>query len=312
LNPTWANVGFGIGPSGKAVRTGKRQLAQPSQHLGSTSDAQGGSAETQLGMAALMALPLIDGGKVLGNLSIYSKEPQSFDQQEITMLQELADDLAFGISTLRTRREHRKSIEEQQQYLDKIRTTLEATIQAIAATVEMRDPYTAGHEHRVAELAVAIAQEMGLSDHQIEGIRVAATVHDLGKIQIPAEILSKPRSLTDLEFSFIKNHPLMGYHILKDIDFPWPIAEIVLQHHERIDGSGYPNGLKGKRILLEAKIVAVADTVEAMASHRPYRAGLGIGAALDEITAGSGQQYDPKVVEACLRLFREKGFSLVD
>lgn len=310
FNPTWANVGFGISPSGKAVRTGKKQIVQHVQDLANIPDAGWCSAEIQLGVASIIALPLMDGNKILGNLSIYSTEPEGFDQQEVAMLQELADDLAFGISTLRTRIEHRKSIEEQQQYLDKIRTTLEATIQAIAATVEMRDPYTAGHERRVAELAVAIAKEMGLSDHQIEGIRVAATVHDLGKIQIPAEILSKPSSLSDIEFTFIKVHPLMGYNILKDIDFPWPVAEIVLQHHERIDGSGYPNGLKGKHILLEARIIAVADTVEAMASHRPYRAGLGIRAALDEITASSGKHYDPKVVEACVKLFREKGFSL--
>jgi HD-GYP domain-containing protein (c-di-GMP phosphodiesterase class II) len=179
-------------------------------------------------------------------------------------------------------------------------------------TVKAPDPDTAGHGRRVAKLAVAIGQEMGLSAHQIEGIQVAATVHDLGKTQIPAEIVSKPRSLNEAEFTSIKTHPLKGYHLLKDINSPWPIAEIVLQHHERLDGSGYPNGLKGKHILLEARIVAVADTVEAMVSHRPYKAGLEIEAALDEITAGSGKHYDPKVVAACVRLFRGKGFSLVD
>lgn len=139
-----------------------------------------------------------------------------------------------------------------------------------------------------------------------------ATVHDLGKIQVPAEILSKPRGLNEMEFNFIKSHPLMGYNKLKDIDFPWPVAELVLQHHERLDGSGYPNGLKGKHILLEAKILDVADTVEAMGSNRPYRASLGIQAALDEITAGSGKHYDPQAVDACVRLFREKGYSLIE
>lgn len=312
LNPTWANSGFGASPSGKAVRTGKKQIARHLRNLVNTlADAAWCAAEIKLGVASLISLPLTDEGKILGNLNIYSADPEAFDEQEVGTLQELADDISFGISILRTRAERKKSLEEQQKYLDKIRSTLEATIQAIATTVELRDPYTAGHERRVAELAVAIAREMGLPNHQIEGIRVAATVHDLGKIQIPAEILSKPRSLNEMEFNFIKTHPLMGYNILKDIDFPWPIADIVLQHHERIDGSGYPNGLKGKRILLEARIVAVADTIEAMASHRPYRAGLGIRAALDEITAGKGKLYDPQAVEACINLFR-KGYSLIE
>lgn len=151
---------------------------------------------------------------------------------------------------------------------------------------------------------------MKLPNDQIEGIHVAATVHDLGKLQIPAEIVKKPDTLSDTEFTFIKTHPLKGYNLLKDIDFPWPIAEIVLQHHERLDGSGYPSGLKGKHILLEARIVAVADTVDAMASPRPYKAGVGIAEALDEITAGSGEHYDSKAVAACVRVFREKGFSL--
>jgi putative nucleotidyltransferase with HDIG domain len=185
-----------------------------------------------------------------------------------------------------------------------------ARLHAMTASDAARDPYTAGHEHQVAELAVAIAREMGLPDHQVEGIQVAATVHDLGKARLPAEIVNKPSSLTHAEFTFIKTHTLIGYNLLKDITSPWPIAEIVLQHHERLDGSGYPNGLKGKRILMEARIVAVADTVDAMASPRSYKAGLGIEAALEEITAGSGKYYDPEVVAACVRLFREKGFSL--
>ncbi|MGJ0483946.1 MAG: HD-GYP domain-containing protein [Methylomicrobium sp.] len=185
-------------------------------------------------------------------------------------------------------------------------------LHALTSPVETADPYTAGHGRRVAKLAVAIAQEMRLPNDQIEGIRVAATVHDLGKLQIPAEIVSKADTLSDTEFTFIKTHPLKGYNLLKDIDFPWPIAEIVLQHHERLDGSGYPNGLKGKRILLEARVIAVADTVDAMASPRPYKSSVGIAEALDEITAGSGEHYDSKAVAACVRLFREKGFSLSD
>jgi PAS domain S-box-containing protein/putative nucleotidyltransferase with HDIG domain len=194
----------------------------------------------------------------------------------------------------------------------RMRKTLGATVQAISSLVETRDPYTAGHQRRVSDLARAIATEMGLPTDQIDGIRMAAIIHDIGKMSVPAEILSMPRKLTDIEFSLIKTHALSGYDILKDIEFPWPVGQIILQHHEMMDGSGYPNGLKGSEILLEARILTVADVVEAMASHRPYRAGLGLDAALEEITKNRGVLYDPKVVDACLRLFNEKGYKLTD
>jgi HD-GYP domain-containing protein (c-di-GMP phosphodiesterase class II) len=187
---------------------------------------------------------------------------------------------------------------------------LVATIHAIVVTVEVRDPYTAGHQSRVADLARSIATEMNLPVDMIDGIRMAATIHDLGKISIPAEILSKPTKLTNIEFSFIKTHSQSGYDILNDIDFPWPVARTVLEHHERMNGSGYPNGLTGDNILLESRILAVADVVEAMASHRPYRPSLGIEAALEEIKKNKGTLYDNTVADACLRLFREKSFQL--
>jgi PAS domain S-box-containing protein len=193
---------------------------------------------------------------------------------------------------------------------ERIRKALGATIQAIAVIVETRDPYTAGHQRRVSDLGRAIATEMNLPSDQIEGIRMAAAIHDLGKISVPAEILSKPTKLTNIEFNLIKIHPQSGHDILKEIEFPWPVAKIVLEHHERINGSGYPNGLKGDNILLESRVLAVADTVEAMASHRPYRPGLGIEAALEEIGNNKGIFYDTTVVDACLRLFRDKGFQL--
>ena len=163
----------------------------------------------------------------------------------------------------------------------------------------------------MAELARSISQEMGLPKDQIEGVRMAGTVHDLGKISVPAEILSKPTKLSSLEFSLIKVHPQTSYDILKDIEFPWPIARIVLQHHERINGSGYPQGLKGEEILLESRILAVADVVEAIASHRPYRPAHGIDTALEEIEKNRGLFYDPDVVDACLQLFRTKGYKFV-
>jgi len=189
-----------------------------------------------------------------------------------------------------------------------LQDSLTGTIQAMASVVGFRDPYTAGHQRQVAELAQAIASEMRLPTHQAEGLRMAAAIHDLGKIAVPAEILSKPMKLSKLEFELIKVHPQAAYNILKSIAFPWPIARIILEHHEKMDGSGYPQGLKGDAILLESRIIAVADVVEAMASHRPYRSALGIGAALEEIEKNKGLLYDADVVSACLALFREKMF----
>jgi len=192
---------------------------------------------------------------------------------------------------------------------EKLERLLIQTIDAISATVEARDPYTAGHEHRVGLLASTIAREMGLSDEVVHGIFLAASIHDLGKIRVPAEILSKPGRLSPIEYELIKCHSQTGYDIVKDIQFPQPIARMVLQHHERMDGSGYPQGLKGEQILLEARILAVADVVEAMASHRPYRAGLGLEAALAEIIRQRGTQLDQVVVDSCVALFREKKFA---
>ncbi|MBW9268736.1 MAG: response regulator [Candidatus Thiodiazotropha sp. (ex. Lucinisca nassula)] len=197
---------------------------------------------------------------------------------------------------------------ERQHYLEKFKNSLEKTVIVVSATLEKRDPYTAGHQRNVSELAVSIAKELNLSDDTISGIRLGSIIHDIGKINIPSEILTRPGKLSDLEFEMIKTHPLHGSEILKDVEFPWPIAEMVLQHHERLDGSGYPNSLKGDEILLEAKIIAVADVVEAMSSHRPYRPSLGIEVALKEIEAGSGRLFDEKAVSACINLFREKDF----
>ncbi len=194
----------------------------------------------------------------------------------------------------------------------RIRKALGATVQAIAVTVETRDPYTAGHQRRVADLARGIATEMNLPLDIIDGINMAASIHDIGKISVPAEILSKPTKLTAIEFMLIKTHAQCGCDILKDIDFPWPIARIVLEHHERLNGSGYPDGLKGDRILLESRILAVADVVEAMASNRPYRASLGIAAALIEISRNRGILYDPEVSDACLRLFQERDYRIIE
>ena len=207
--------------------------------------------------------------------------------------------------------ERKQAEDERQQSFERMRKALRATVQSISMIVEMKDPYTSGHQQRVADLARSIATEMGLSADRQDFIRTASSIHDIGKIAVPAEILSKPTKLTDLEFGLIKTHSQSGYDILKNIEFPWPVADVVLQHHERMDGSGYPHGLKGENISLEARILAVADVVEAIASHRPYRPAPGIDVALEEISRNRGIFYDADAVDACLRLFREKGYTLV-
>jgi PAS domain S-box-containing protein len=205
----------------------------------------------------------------------------------------------------------RKHAEKQlQQTLKSLRKAVGTTIQVLMSAIESRDSYTSGHQSRSADLACAIAKDMGLTQDKIEGIRMAGSIHDIGKLSVPAEILSKPTKLTDIEFSLIKEHSRCGYGMLKDVESPWPLAEIVHQHHERMNGSGYPRSLKGDEILMEARILAVADVVEAMASHRPYRPTLGIEAALEEIEKNKGILYDNTVANTCLRLFRDKGFQL--
>jgi PAS domain S-box-containing protein/putative nucleotidyltransferase with HDIG domain len=192
--------------------------------------------------------------------------------------------------------------------LKKIQKTLNGTVIALSSIIETRDPYTAGHQKRVVKIASAIAQEMGFSQNRIDGLKVMGFLHDIGKMAIPAEILCKPSKLNEFELSIIKAHPQIAYDILKEIEFPWPVAQTILQHHERLDGSGYPAGLADSDILPEAKILAVADVTEAIASHRPYRPALGLKKALEEISRNQGRLYDQEVVEACLKVFKGKKF----
>lgn len=221
------------------------------------------------------------------------------DEMEARVL-ESAVELTLAKETLE------KLITELGQAEKDIHSSLQEIIHVVSMIIETRDPYTAGHQRNVADMAQALAKVLGLPAKRIEGITLAATVHDLGKISIPAEILTKPTRLTALEMNIIRGHPQSGYEILKMVDFPWPIAKIVLQHHERIDGSGYPRGLRARDILLEAKIIGVADVMEAMCAHRPYRPALGIDKALGEIRRNRGILYDPQVVDACLQYFAEK------
>lgn len=408
------------------------------EHALARQDADWARTASAAGFASLMALPLKSGPDIFGVLAIFSGDADAFDDAELDLLQELADDLAFGIRALRDRqageaaqnalseserryhnlydtaptgyasvsaadgtilqcnpayarilgrtpeslkglperdlyppgpqgreratpvferfrqgqtvrdvelrmtrgdgspvwvsltvepvfdsqgevRESRASIIdiserkaaeiERHQFAERTERALLQTIEAIALTVEKRDPYTAGHQQRVAELAVAIGTRLGLDAHRVKGLRLGAMIHDIGKVYVPTEILNRPGKLDDAQFHLIRNHPLVGREIVQGIEFPWPLAEMVVQHHERLDGSGYPHGLKGEDILLEARILAVADVVEAMASHRPYRPSLHLDEALREIEQGRGSRFDGDVVDACLALFREGGFT---
>ncbi|OIR17235.1 cyclic di-GMP phosphodiesterase response regulator RpfG [mine drainage metagenome] len=297
-NITWDDSERGRGPTGTAIREGRTQVNQ--NFLTNPLMVPWRAAAVQHGYQSSIALPL-ELGEERGALTIYAEEPDAFSEEEVALLEELAADLAFGIVSLRTRKE-RDRIESA------LRRSLENLVMVIAATLEMRDPYTAGHQRRVAELSTAIAREMGLPPERVHFLGLAASIHDLGKIQVPVEILSKPGLISPLEMDVIKRHAQAGYEILKDIDFPFPLAQWIRQHHERLDGSGYPLGLKGEAILPESRILSVADVVEAIFSNRPYRAGRGIDAALQEISSGRGVLYDAAVVDACLRLFRERGF----
>jgi len=305
LNITLTDPDKGFGPVGKAIRTGQpvicRNTRTDPQFIPWREEA------VKRGYASVIAFPLISNdGRPFGVLTIYAQEEDVFDEKEVILLTEMAGDLSYGIMSIRSRNERDRTARELEQSLNKMQRILKQTVGSLSAALETRDPYTAGHQKGVANLACKIARKMSLSKEQIEGITVAGSLHDIGKINIPSEILSRPGKLTEMEFAMIKTHCEKGYEILKDIEFPWPIAEIVLQHHERIDGSGYPSGLTGDEILIEAKILAVADVVEAMASHRPYRPALGLDIALEEISKNKGVLYDADVVDACLKLFEEK------
>lgn len=299
---SWAETPRGNGPTGRAIRSGVAQFAEYIP----TDPAMLPWHDEALkrGYQSVIAIPFRLPDGQMACLTLYNSKRDIWSEPERKLLLEIAADLAFGINALQT-------AIAKIEYQVSLRQSLEQTIQVIASTVEERDSYTAGHQRRVAAICSRIAAELGLPADQTHGLHLAASIHDLGKISVPAEILSKPRRLTTTEFSMIKEHPGIAFNILKDVNFPWPIAKIILQHHERLDGTGYPSGLRGESLLLESRILAVADVVEAMASHRPYRPALGIEAALAEITAQRGISLDADVVDACLRVF-EKGYTIED
>jgi len=265
---------------------------------------------------AVIALPLTFDEQVIGAFGLaHTEEGKTFGKDDMTALSRfsaLASVVLLNeIVHARVQHElteHKRIWEELQRKNEHLRDTFAATVNALATTIEMKDPYTAAHQRWVTRLACAIAGEMDLSKEQVEGLRMAGLIHDIGKLNVPAELLIKPHRLTEIEYEAIKIHPQSGYDIVKEIQFPWPIAQIILQHHERMDGSGYPQGISGTEILLEARLLAVADVVESMSSHRPYRGAHGIEIALDEIARNNGILYDPAAVKACLVVFQDKGF----
>lgn len=309
-NITWADTERGHGPTGTAIRMGIPTVCQccqtnPLVHPWREALIKGGFNSS-------IALPFIYEKQVLGSLTIYAPEAWAFGEEETNLLTQLAGNLGYGIEALRNRAERDRKSSENLRQQKIIQDNLESFVKTLSNTLEMRDSYTAWHQRNVGVLAVAIAQELGLPEDTIHGIELAAWVHDIGKISVPAEILTKPTRLTSFERMIVENHAQAGYELLKEVEFSWPIAAMVWQHHERLDGSGYPQGLKGDQILLGSRILAVADVVESMSSDRPYRPALGIDTALREIERGKGSIYDQSVADACIKLFAEKRDVLLD
>lgn len=277
------------------------------------------------GIVSYAAVPLRAAERLIGLLNLGFATPGGTSQACLELAGEVGNQLAIALQQTELREEvarHAAQLElhvtklseakaELEESYHRLSLALSQTVQALAAAAEVRDPYTAGHQRRVSELAVAIAHRLNLPADRIEGLRVAGLMHDIGKLAVPSEVLSKPTRLTETEYALIQEHPATAGNILASVEFPWPVADIVLQHHERMDGSGYPRGIRGDAILLEARIIAVADVVEAMASHRPYRPALGVDPALKEIQSGSGTRYDAAVVAACVELFESGEFSFV-
>ncbi|MEW6646662.1 MAG: HD domain-containing phosphohydrolase [Pseudomonadota bacterium] len=304
----WSEQAAGRLLSAHAVCSGNVQVAQDLQHDERYPHSARLAREHDYASAA--AFPLRTGNEILGVLFIAAATPHAFTTQELDVLHELAGDLAYGINALRGREAHRRIEQQHIATLEQLKSLLGNTVLALAAAVEARDPYTAGHQQKVRDLAMELAREMGWEEERIEALGIAALVHDVGNIYVPAEILSKPGRLSAVEFELVKNHPHIGYKILSTIDFPWPIAEMVLQHHEMLDGSGYPSGLKDGAILPEAQVIGIAGMIEAMSAHRPYRPALGVAAALEELVRHRGVKFDAQLVDACLRLFQARGYRL--
>jgi putative nucleotidyltransferase with HDIG domain len=292
----------GRGPSGTCIRTNKPSIVVDSET--DVGFASWRDRAREFGIRSAIGCPIPDGvtGTPYGSLMVYSKIPNAFGETEVQLFQSLANEIGFGLRSIERQHKLDDQIHEKELTQERLASSLRATIEAMSKTMEWRDPYTAGHQKRVAMISMAIGRQLGWNDERIQAIYMAAMVHDIGKMAIPSEILTKPSRLTDLEMQLVQEHAETGYQILKDIPFPWPIAEMVHQHHERLDGSGYPKKLTGDQICEEARVLAVADTIEAMATHRPYRPSRGLHVAIEEIKLEAGIQLDAKVVEAACQL----------
>jgi PAS domain S-box-containing protein/putative nucleotidyltransferase with HDIG domain len=297
---------LGGGPAGICLRTGKVTMMEDSE-LSDTFTPWRERAR-QFGIRSAVGIPFSIDDERHGALMVYSAQPNAFEQEAIEVFENLTREFVYGLQAL----EQKKILQAERRSLartqEQLRDALSAMVAPIVTAMEMRDPYTTGHQGRVAEIACSIGREMGWPEERLQGLRVAALVHDIGKISIPSEILTKPGKLNAAEREMIKGHSETGYTILKDIPFAWPVADIVRQHHEKLDGSGYPLGLKADAILPESKVLTVADIVEAMASYRPYRAGIHLDVVLDEIQREAGDLLDVEIVSVCVALFRQRNF----
>ena len=303
LEISWSDSGImGSGPAGKSIRNNKTCVVTDVEiDPGFVSWREHAK---QYGIRSVIGCPIPDGinGIPYGSLLVYSAIPNSFGASEIQLFEGLAKEIGFGLRSIQRQHKLDDQIHEKELTQERLAKSLMATIEAMSRTMEWRDPYTAGHQKRVAMISMAIANQLGWDKERTQALYMAAMVHDIGKLAIPSEILTKPSRLTDIEMQLVQGHAEAGYQILKDIPFPWPIADMVRQHHERLDGSGYPRGLKADQICEEARILSVADTIEAMASHRPYRPSKGLAAAMAEIQVEAGEKLDAKIVEAAHRL----------
>lgn len=292
----------GLGPAGTCIRTNLSSIVIDSELDSGFSSWR--ELARKYSIRSAIGCPIQDGDKPFGCLLVYSKIPNAFGPEEVVLFESLAKEIGFGLRSIDRQKKLDDQIHEKEVIQERLADALKATIEAMSKTMEWRDPYTAGHQKRVASLSMALAKQLGWSDESIQALYMAAMVHDIGKVAVPAEILTKPTHLSELEMRMVQEHAETGYQILKDIPFPWPIADWVRHHHERLDGSGYPRGLKGDQICEEARILAVADTIEAMATHRPYRAARGLVAAMDEIQTEAGIKLDAKVVQAAVDLVK--------
>ena len=309
ISVSWSGeTSRGLGPTGQCIRLAESVLV--SDTLTDENFEPWRERANQYGIRCSVAVPIKDEAKTLGALMVYASIPNAFSKNEIRLFENLAEEIGYGLRAIERRQQLSEETKAHEAAHNQLYKALESTIDAMSRTMQWRDPYTAGHQKRVAEIAVAIGRELQLNEDRLKGMHMGCLVHDMGKVAVPSEILTKPSQLTDLEMQIVRQHVQTSYEILKDIPFFWPIADMVFQHHERLDGSGYPRGLKKDQIILEARILAVADTLEAMASHRPYRVALGLDAALKVIKEGRGTLFDESVVDACLRLFNEKDYQL--